>query len=235
MRIRLPIPLAAEERPAAGMKSASPERGGILTRLVALLFLAALLVVLFFFRFDLMAAAGRWLVVSDTLEPSNAIIQLSGDNYYADRAARAAQLYKAGWAPLIVASGGEIRPYLSECQLEEHDLELDGVPASAILPFVQNDLYTLKEARDLLQLCRQKKWTRVIVVTSNFHTRRARYIFHHVFPRSITVRVTPANDVDFNPTGWWKTRHGDKIFFREYAALCVAFWELHEPSHSKSQ
>ena len=235
MTIRLPIPSRMEKLPVSSMKSASPERGGILTRFVALLFLAILLVVLFFFRYDLMAAAGRWLVVSDTLEPSNVIIQLSGDNYYADRAARAAQLYQAGWAPLVVASGGEIRPYLSECQLEEHDLELDGVPARAIYPFVQNDLYTLQEARDLLQLCRQKKWTRVIVVTSNYHTRRARYIFRHVFPSSIAVRVTPANDVDFNPAGWWKTRLGEKIFFREYAALCVAFWELHEPSHPQSR
>jgi uncharacterized SAM-binding protein YcdF (DUF218 family) len=216
------------------MTPALSEHGGILARLIALLFLIAVLLALFFARFPLMEAAGRWLVVSDPLQPSDAIIQLSGDNYYADRAARAAQLYKAGWAPIIVASGGEIRPYISECDLEKHDLELDGVPATAILPFKQNALYTLREARDLLQLCRERHWTKVIVVTSNFHTRRSRYIFRHVFPSSIAVRVTPAADSDFDPDGWWKTRLGEKIFAREYAALCVAFWELHEPSRPES-
>ena len=215
------------------MSVARSERGSIIVRLIGLLFLAAILVALFFARFALMSAAGRWLVVSDSLQPSNAIIQLSGDDYEGDRAARAAQLYKQGWAPVIVASGSEIRPYLSETDLEEHDLEADGVPASAIIPFKQTDLYTLQEARDLLQLCLKRKWSRVIVVTSNFHTRRSRYIFRHVFPSSISVRISAASDVSFQPSGWWRTRLGIKTFFREYAALCVAFWELHEPFPGK--
>jgi len=215
------------------VNSSRGERGGFIVRVIGLLFLAAILVALFFARFALMTAAGQWLVVSDPLEPSNAIIQLSGDNYEANRAAHAAQLYKAGWAPVVVASGSEIRPYLSEADLEQHDLEADGVPAAAIIAYKQTDLYTLQEARDLLRLCLQRKWTRVIVVTSNYHTRRSRYIFHHVFPPSITVRVSPATDVGFPPDGWWRTRLGIKTFAREYAALCVAFWELHEPFHGK--
>lgn len=217
------------------MTPAHGERGGVIVRLAALLFLALVLVVLFFFRFSLMAAAGRWLVVSDPLAPANAIIQLSGDDYEADRAAHAAQLYKAGWAPVVVASGSQIRPYLSEADLEKRDLEADGVPANAILPLRQHDLYTLQEARDVLVLCREQKWTRVIVVTSNYHTRRSRYIFRHVFPDSIVVRVSPAPDSGFQTDGWWKTRLGTKTFAREYAALCVAFWELHEPHDAKSQ
>lgn len=215
------------------MNRARGERGGIIGRLIGLLFLAALVVGLFFARFALMAAAGRWLVVSDALEPANAIIQLSGDNVQADRAARAAQLYKAGWAPIVVASGSQIRSYLSEADLEQHDLEADGVPAKAIIPFKQKDLYTLQEARDLLQLCRERNWHKIIVVTSNFHTRRSRYIFRHVFPSSIQVRVTPAADPGFQPDGWWKTRLGIKTLAHEYVGLCVAFWELHEPPYRK--
>jgi uncharacterized SAM-binding protein YcdF (DUF218 family) len=210
------------------------ERGGLISGLLGLVFLVAILLVLFFARFAIMTAAARWLVVSDPLEPSNAIIQLSGDDYEADRAARAAQVYKAGWAPIIVASGSQIRPYLSEADLEMRDLEADGVPASAIVPFRQADLYTLQEARDLLVLCRERHWTRVIVVTSNYHTHRSRYIFHHVFPPSIAVRVTPAADSGFPPDGWWRTRLGVKTFAREYAAWCLALWELHEPFHAHS-
>ncbi len=217
------------------MRPRRSERGGFIVRLIGLLLLAVVVLALFFARFALMRAAGHWLVVSDVLQPSNAIIQLSGDNYEGDRAARAAQLYKQGWAPVIVASGSEIRPYLSESDLEQHDLEADGVPAGAIIPFHQTDLYTLQESRDLLRLCRQRHWTRVIVVTSNYHTRRSRYIFRHVFPPSIAVRVSPADDAGFQPDGWWRTRLGIKIFARECAALCVAFWELHEPFRAGPQ
>lgn len=209
------------------MTPAAVERGACLSRLMGVLFLLGILLVLFFARFAIMTAAGRWLVVSDPLQPSNAIIQLSGDDYAADRAARAAQVYKAGWAPVVVASGSQIRPYLSEADLEKRDLEADGVPESAIMAFPQSDLYTLQEARDLLSLCRERHWTRIIVVTSNYHTHRSRYIFHHVFPSSIAVRITPASDSGFQPDGWWRTRLGLKTFAREYAAWCLALWELH--------
>jgi uncharacterized SAM-binding protein YcdF (DUF218 family) len=203
------------------------ERGGMITRFIGLIVLAALVLLLFLFRDPLFSAAGHWLVVSDTLQPANAIIMLSGDDVQGDRAERAAQLYKAGWAPLVVASGAEIRTYLSEADLEMHDLETDGVPSSAILPLRQHALYTLQEAHDLLRLAQRMHWTRVIVVTSNFHTRRARYIFRHVFPSSIKVMVTPAPDVNFNPSDWWQTRQGMKTFAHEAVGLCVAFWELH--------
>jgi uncharacterized SAM-binding protein YcdF (DUF218 family) len=217
------------------MKRRNGERGSLIGRLAALVFLAIVALGLFFFRYPILRASGGWLVVSDPLQPSNAIIMLSGDDVRGDRAARAAELYKAGWAPVVVASGTEIRTYLSEADIEAHDLRNDGVPRSAILPFRQDAHYTLQEARDLLGLCQAEHWKRVIIVTSNFHTRRARYIFRHVFPPSIEVRVTPSPDVRFHPDSWWQSRRGIKTFFREVAALCVAFWELHGWHHAKPQ
>jgi uncharacterized SAM-binding protein YcdF (DUF218 family) len=212
------------------MRNRGGERGGLIVRLAGLVFLAIVALALFFARFALMRAAGEWLVVGDALQPSNAIIVLSGDDVDGNRAARAAQLYKAGWAPVVVASGSEIRTYLSEADLEMRDLESGGVSAKAIVPLRQQALYTLQESRDLLQLCRAQHWTKVIVVTSNYHTRRARYIFRHIFPPSIQVRVTPSADAAFHPDSWWETREGTKTFARETAALCVAFWELHVSS-----
>ena len=217
------------------MKRVGGERGGLIVRLMGLVMLAVVVLALFFFRFALMREAGEWLVVSDALQPSNAIIVLSGDDVDGNRAARAAQIYKDGWAPVVVASGAQIRTYLSEADVEMRDLTGDGVPAKAIVPLRQQALYTLEESRDLLRLCQTDHWKRVIVVTSNYHTRRARYIFRHVFPPSIEVRVTPAPDVGFQPDSWWETRQGMKTFARESAALCVAFWELHATSIGKTQ
>jgi uncharacterized SAM-binding protein YcdF (DUF218 family) len=66
----------------------------------------------------------------------------------------------------------------------------------------------------------------VIVVTSNFHTRRARYIFLRVFPQQIGVTVSGANDGSFDPEHWWQTRLGVKELTKEWAGMVVAMWEL---------
>jgi uncharacterized SAM-binding protein YcdF (DUF218 family) len=68
----------------------------------------------------------------------------------------------------------------------------------------------------------------VIVVTSNYHTRRARYIFAHVFPAGTAVRVTSAPDGDFDPERWWQKRISIKKLTREMAGMMVALWELRE-------
>ncbi len=86
---------------------------------------------------------------------------------------------------------------------------------------------TREEAITLAQVAKQKKWRSIIVVTSNFHTRRARYIFSHVFPKDTKVRVTGARDGDFDPERWWEKRISVKDLSREIAGMIVAIWEQH--------
>jgi len=64
------------------------------------------------------------------------------------------------------------------------------------------------------------------VVTSNYHTRRARYILEKVFPAGIAVSVASARDGDFDPQRWWEKRRSVKIFARELVGMCVALWEM---------
>jgi len=59
---------------------------------------------LYLARHPLLRVAGESWVVEDPLEKSDAIIELSIDNFYADRATRSAELYREGLAPLVVAS-----------------------------------------------------------------------------------------------------------------------------------
>ncbi len=73
------------------------------------------------------------------------------------------------------------------------------------------------------------------MVTSNFHTRRARYIFQRVFPQSVTVGVASARDGDFDPEHWWENRKSLKEFTRELAAMLVAAWELRRESVHTAQ
>jgi uncharacterized SAM-binding protein YcdF (DUF218 family) len=64
-----------------------------------------------------------------------------------------------------------------------------------------------------------------MIVTSNYHTRRARYIFRRVFPRGVNLAVVSARDGDFDPQHWWEKRKSCKELTEEIAALLVAMWE----------
>jgi len=201
------------------------ERGGIITTLVALLFLALLCVGVYLARHPLLRFAAGELIVEDGLEKSDAIIVLSDDNFYADRVTRAAELYRQNLAPVVVASGVRLRPYAGISELMSHDLLERGVPRDHILAFPQDADNTREEALALKTLVAQKNWKSVIIVTSNYHTRRARYILGTVFPSEVRVEMASARDADFDPANWYEHRRAIKRFAHEVAGLLVAHWE----------
>lgn len=206
------------------------QRGGILVKLIVSLCIVIFCTFLYLVRHPIFRFAAETWIVEDPLENADALIVLSGDNFYADRATRAAELFREGKAPLIVASGRRLRPNAGVAELMEHDLMERGVPKDKILRFTHDADSTREEAEALVKLAKTRKWRKTIVVTSNYHTRRARYIFHRVFPQDIEVRVASARDGDFDPQRWWEKRKSTKELMREFAGMVVALWELRHGS-----
>ena len=202
------------------------ETGGILIKMIVSLFLVTFGLGLYFVRHPIFRFAAESWVIEDALEKSDVLIVLSDDNFYADRATRTAELFREGKAPLVVASGRRMRPSAGIAELMEHDLVARGVPKDRILRFAQDGDSTREEAAALAKLAKTKRWHKAIVVTSNYHTRRARYIFRHVFPQDIEVSVASARDGDFNPENWWEKRKSTKLFMREITEMLVTIWEL---------
>ena len=213
------------------------ERGGITGKLIGLLCLVLVIGALYLLRHPILRFAGENWIVEDQLPKSDAIIELSIDNFYADRATRTAEIYRRGLAPMAVASGVRLWPYAGVSELMEHDLIERGVPKDKIFKYPHDAENTREEAEALAKLAAQKKWKSVIIVTSNFHTRRARYIFRRVFPASISVSVAGARDGDFDPEHWYERRKSVKEFVKEVAGMAVAMWELRgtEDKHETSQ
>jgi uncharacterized SAM-binding protein YcdF (DUF218 family) len=203
------------------------ERGGIISSLVSILFLIILCAVLYLARHPILRFAGEAWVVDDNLQPADAIIVLSDDNFYADRASRAAEVFRQGLAPLVVASGRRLRPYAGIAELMQHDLIERGVPKDKIVLLAHDADNTREEAQALAAWALKQKWRSVIVVTSNYHTRRTRYIFTRVFPASTSVLVTAARDGDFDPQRWWEKRISIKKLTHEFGGMIAAIWELH--------
>jgi uncharacterized SAM-binding protein YcdF (DUF218 family) len=211
------------------------QHGGILSSLISLLFLIVFCFVLYAARRPILRLAGESWVVEDPLQQSDALLLLSDDNFFADRATRASELYRQKLAPVVVASGRRLRPSAGIAELMEHDLIERGVPKERIIRFPHDADNTREEAQALRALAVEKSWHSIIVVTSNYHTRRARYIFQHVFPESVTVRVASARDGEFDPEHWWENRKSLKEFTRELAAMVVAAWELRRDSAHTAQ
>jgi uncharacterized SAM-binding protein YcdF (DUF218 family) len=202
------------------------ERGGIFFRLLFFLFFLGFVAVIYVARHPLMRFAGEFWVVDEPAAPSDALIVLGDDNYGGDRAFHAAELYREGVAPVVVASGRMLRQNVSAADLIEHDLESFGVPAASVVKLSHRADNTRDEAIEVTKLVAAHHWKRVLVVTSNYHARRARFIYGRALPSSVTFRVSGARDSEFDPARWWETRRGRKLFFTELVAYAVARWEL---------
>jgi uncharacterized SAM-binding protein YcdF (DUF218 family) len=206
--------------------SASSERGGIIFRLLFFIFFVALLGVLYLVRHPVLRLAGGFLIVDDEPRASDVIVVL-GDDYDSDSAARAAELFKARWAPRIVASGKYLRPYATEAELEQHDLTDRGVPATAIVRYAYRAAGIREEARGLAAFLGSHGWKKVMVVTANYRTRRLRYVLERSLPEGSEVRMVAARDPDYDPNEWWKHQASAKNFFRETVGFFAALWEMH--------
>jgi uncharacterized SAM-binding protein YcdF (DUF218 family) len=202
------------------------EHGGILSNLVVLIFVLVLCSLIYFARHPIMRFAAESWVVDEPAPHADAIVVLSDDNFYADRVTHASELFRQGIAPEVVASGRKLRPNAGISELMEHDLLERGVPKEKILPFAQDADDTRDEAEALTRLALDRRWKSLVIVTSNYHTRRARYIFRRVFPPGITISVASARDGDFDPERWWEKRKSIKLFMTELMGMAVALWEL---------
>ena len=75
---------------------------------------------------------------------------------------------------------------------------------------------TFDEAEDALSYATEKKWKRIIIVTDEFHTRRAHYAFEKIFANSgIDVEVAGSSNEVYAIDNWWKSDRGIMAYFGE--------------------
>jgi uncharacterized SAM-binding protein YcdF (DUF218 family) len=203
-----------------------PQRGGIIFKFLFLIFVFVLLAILYLVRVPLLRFAGEFWIVDDAPEASDVIIVLSGDNYDAVRASRAAALFRAGLAPHVVATGRALRSYATTTDLMKHDLVEHGVPTAAIIPLTHHVDDTREEAIAVSEFVASHSWKKILLVTSNYHTRRAEYIYERTLPPGTQLRVISAPDTEYDPQSWWRTREGVKLFLHEAGGYLAAMWDL---------
>ncbi|MBV8832317.1 MAG: YdcF family protein [Acidobacteriaceae bacterium] len=160
-----------------------------------------------------MTAAGNALIEDDGPRNAQAIVVLGGDDF-GTRILKAAQLAESGCAPLVLVSGP---PKLMGYEADEtiRYAVTKGYPASLFRPLHLNTDSTRSETRAIGAYLREHGIRKIVLVTSNFHTRRAAKLMRQVNP-DINTGVIPAADPFFTPNTWWQSRNGARTFLYEW-------------------
>ncbi len=174
----------------------------------------------------LLTSMGAFLIVQDPLEKADVIIVLSGGRQD-ERVRQGAELYRQGYAPWVLLSGGEELEGIAVPDLLRQQAVRHGIPDSVLL-FENHSSSTAEQARFLRPMLEQRGFRQAIVVTSNFHTRRTRYLFRRVFAGSpVETRVYAVQNDFFSPVRWWTRDWDTEEVVLEYIKLGLAVLRYH--------
>ncbi len=181
-----------------------------------------LLLALFFLLYQpALAALGGYLVNAEPPVKADLILVLAGDGF-GHRILKGAELARQGYAPKVLVSGPDGNYGNYECDLAIPFAVRAGYPESMFLHFEHRARSTEEEARVAVEKLRAMGVKRVLLVTSDYHTRRAGKIYHRAAP-GIDVHVTAAPDEYFRADSWWKDREARKIFLYEWMKTVAQF------------
>jgi len=164
--------------------------------------------------------AARFLVVDDP-EKSDAIVVLAGETNV--RPARALELLRQGVAPRVFLDVETRDVIYDQPLVDVAQKYVNGLAeANRVSVCLIAGLSTNAEADDVSRCLQSLGAHRVLIVTSEFHTRRALMIFRHRLPQyqfSVAAARGPKSFGD----AWWKNREAAKATFDEWVKML--WWE----------
>lgn len=180
--------------------------------------------------------AGQYLIKKDDIVNVDALVVLMGS--IADRSLQAADLYNAGVVKkviLVEATMGDYNQKLlekggsivSNTEQMYNSMVSLGIPPDSIIVLPGKASSTRMEAcivRDYIR--RNNSIDKLIIVSSNYHMRRASMIFKSELKdkkHPIQVLVYPSAYSEFDPEKWWRNRRGIEIVILE----CIKIFAFH--------
>jgi uncharacterized SAM-binding protein YcdF (DUF218 family) len=174
------------------------------TLLIRIVFL---LLLIFFFT------AGSFLSQDQSPKQSDVIIVLSGGQ---GRVEKAAELYKAGYAPYVILSNAK----------EATSKSGDMVQTALALGIPQDVIYTenaadstYQNAEYTLPIMKEYGFKSAIVVSSDFHMRRVKFLFGRVYKKSEIELTYVGSASGYNAKRWWSDRKSRETTFNEYVKM----------------
>jgi uncharacterized SAM-binding protein YcdF (DUF218 family) len=148
------------------------------------------------------------------------IAVILGGDMYGHRILKGGELVAAGYVPLALVSGprGFYGHYESDYAIA-FAVE-QGYPASSFEAFRSDANSTRDEARLILAELRRRNVKSFLLVTSDYHTARARRLFlgeERADGGGPAMRTVGCPDEYFRRDSWWRSREAQKTVFLEWS------------------
>jgi hypothetical protein len=164
--------------------------------------------------------SGGFLVVNNP-QQADVIVVLAGETF--QRPKRGLELLSQNYAPKMLLDVPAVEMIYGQNAVELAQRYVQQLPQSqsvAICPIV--GLSTKAETQDVSRCLEQTGDRSILVVTSDYHTRRALSTFQHELPK-YKIYVAAVRDPGQFGAGWWKRRQWAKMNFDEWIRL--VWWE----------
>lgn len=182
------------------------------------------------FREPILVAAGSYLIADEPRRTADTIVVLSGST--PDRILEAVDIYRDGYAPLLVLTRGSSAPGIEELRArggemaEPHEVNRSiavqlGVPAAAIRIVEGGAGGTVTEAQVVIDDLRRMQVKSALIVTSKLHTRRAGWIYRGMAGDEIDFTTCASTYDPYRPDRWWRSRGHTRRVVIEYEKLLV--------------
>ena len=161
---------------------------------------------------------GYGLIHDDGAAKADYAVVLGGD-YWGLRVSFAGDLVRKGYVPRVLVSGPPGFYGLNEADAAIDYAASKGYPREWFIPVHHTGLSTRAEAEVFYPELQRLGAHSFLLVTSNFHSARARRIFLSEagkHPGAPVVRMVASPDKFFQPSKWWRSREASKTVFFEW-------------------
>lgn len=188
--------------------------------LIPLLVIAGIVLLFWLFRHEIAGSFGTFLDIGGAPVKAEAAIVLAG-GWTGERVLKGGELVRQGFVPYVLLSGPRGYYERPECDYAIPFAQDHGYPAQSFVCVPMKAFSTMEEAAEMIREVRRRRLKRVLLVTSDFHTRRARAFFHKEAPEIEFIPVsTPVKTFDL--TRWYQTREGWKTVVLEWTKLITS-------------
>ncbi len=193
---------------------------------------------IYFFGEKTLISLGEMIVLDENVETADAVVVLNTGPEYYPRLIEAADIYRKGLTDQILINGNRKTDVLR--RLEEKGLKrccpwnedflrilsMLGVPREKVISLSEEDVYdTTTEAAAVGKEALRRGYSRIILTTSKYHTRRAHFIWKRMFGDKLSLYTVAAKRDPFNPRGWWKEGRQIRWVMAEYGAWGFYWWK----------
>ena len=160
--------------------------------------------------------AGSFLIL-DEPRRSDAIVVLAGETDR--RPQRALELLSEGYGRRVVLDVPANAKLYEFTQIQLAQIYIKDLPQAASVSICAIEGLSTKEESKEAEKCLQREGAkRVLIVTSDFHTRRALEVFRREFPGREFSVAAARDDQNFG-SRWWTHRQWAKTFVDEWLRL----------------